>query len=88
MFSDNGGCTIASIGGREKRKVEECLRMCGALGSDEEISGVVRAVSFDDTLGEIGMVAEEGLSEGQMIPVGTVCTGSRLPYVRDGRDTT
>ena len=46
--------------------------MCGALGSDEEISGVVRAVSFDDTLGEIGMVAEEGLSEGQMIPVGTV----------------
>ena len=37
--------------------------MCGALGSDEEISGVVRAVSFDDTLGEIGRVAEEGLRE-------------------------
>ena len=34
--------------------------------------GTVEAVSFDNTLGEIGRVANEGLNEDQVIPVGTV----------------
>ena len=64
-FSYNGGCTTTGIS--EKR-----LRVCGALGSVNEISSVVEGVSFDDTLGEIGRVADEGLSGDWVIPIGTV----------------
>ena len=46
--------------------------MCGALSSNNEISSAVEAVSFDDTLGEIGRVADEGLSEDRVIPVCSV----------------
>ena len=68
----SGGCTIANISGRKKRKVEEHLRACDALGPDDKISSAVEAVSFDDTLGEIGRVADEGQSEDRVIPVGTM----------------
>mgnify|MGYP000258751508 CR=1 FL=1 len=71
-FSDSGGCTIAGIGGREKREVEQRLRMCSALGSEEEIGSALEAVSFDDTLGEIDRVAEESFREDWGIPVGTL----------------
>ena len=71
-FSDSGGCTITDISGREKRQVEERLKACGALDSDDEISSVVEAVSFDDTLGEIERVADEGLNEDRVIPVSSV----------------
>ena len=48
------------------------LEGLGALGPDDKISGIVKAVSFDDILREIGKVIEEGLSEGQTIPVGSI----------------
>ena len=44
----------------------------GALSHDEEIGQVVEAVSFDDTLGEIGEVVEGSLSEDQVIPVSSM----------------
>ena len=69
LFSDNEGCTIISINGRERRRAEERLRACGALSHDEEIGEAVEAVSFNDTLGEIGKVVEGGLSEDRVIPV-------------------
>ena len=50
-FSDNGGCTVVGIAGREKTRVEERHRAWGVLGPEEEINGAVEAVSFDDTLG-------------------------------------
>ena len=72
LFSENGGCTIVSIGGRERRRAEERLRACGALGDEEEISEAVEAVSFDDTLGEIGDIVKRGLSEDRVIPVSSI----------------
>ena len=64
LFSKNGGCTIVSIGGRERRRAEECLWTCGALSDDEGIrEAVEEAISFDDTLGEIEEVVKGGLSE-------------------------
>jgi hypothetical protein len=51
--------------------VEERLRDSGVLGPEEEINGAVEAVSFDDTLGELRKVVEEGLSEDRTIPVGS-----------------
>jgi hypothetical protein len=42
---------MTGIGGREKKRAEARLRACGALGPDEQISGAVEAVSFDDTVG-------------------------------------
>jgi hypothetical protein len=68
-FSDIGGGVVAGIGGREKKKAEARLRACGALGPHEEISGAVEAVSFDDTMGELRKVFEEGLSEDRTVPV-------------------
>ena len=62
-LSDNGGCTLIGISSREKKKVEEHLRSCGALHPDEAISGAMEAVLFDDTLGELCGVVDEGLSE-------------------------
>ena len=72
MFSNNGGCTIVSISGQERRWAEERLRACGALSHDEEIGGAVEAVLFDDTLGEIGLVVEGGLSGDRVIPVSSM----------------
>ena len=72
MFSDNGGCTIVSISGRERKRAEARLRACGALSHDEGIGEAVEAVSFDDTLGEIGKVVEGGLSEDRVIPVNSI----------------
>ena len=72
LFSENGGCTIVSISGRERRRAEERLRACGALSHNEEIREAVEAVSFDDTLGEIGNVVEGGLSEDRVIPVSSI----------------
>ena len=69
----NGGCTITDIGGREKRQVEGCLKLCEALGPNDEISGFVEAVSFDDTLGEIEKVLLGDLSEDRTILVNSVC---------------
>jgi hypothetical protein len=51
--------------------VEERLRAYGALGPDEEISGAVEAVSFDDTVEELRQVVEEGLGGDRTIPVGS-----------------
>ena len=59
-FSDSGGCTIVGVGGREKQRAEERLRACGVLGPKEEINGVVEVVSFDDTLGKLREVFEDG----------------------------
>ena len=72
MFSDNGGCTIASISGRERKRVEIRLKACGALSHDEGIGEAVEVVSFDDTLGEIGRVVEGGLSKDRVIPVNSI----------------
>ena len=72
MFSDNGGCTINNINGRERRRAEERLRACGALSDDEGIGEAVEAISFYDTLGEIGEVVKGGLSEDRVIPVSTI----------------
>ena len=49
--------------------MEGRLRACGVLGLDEEINGAVEAVLFDDTLGMLGKVVEEGLNEDRTIPV-------------------
>ena len=68
-FSDNGGCTIVGVVGREKKRAEERLRECRVLGPGEEINGAVEAVYFDDTLGELLEVVGEGLKEDQTIPV-------------------
>jgi hypothetical protein len=62
---------MTGVGGREKRRVEERFRACGALGPDKEISGPVEAVSFDDTVGELRWVVEEGLVEDRTIQVGS-----------------
>ena len=70
--SDNGGCTIADIGGQEKKRAEERFRKCGVLSPDEEISSAVEAVSFDDTLGEMGKVIKEGLSKDRVMPANSV----------------
>ena len=71
-FSDNGGCTLADINGRDKKRVERRLKACRALGPDEEISGTVEAVSFDNTLGEIERVVEEDMSKDRVIPVNSI----------------
>ena len=55
-FSDSGGCTIAGLVGRKKKRAEEKLRACGVLAPEEEINGAVEAVSFDDTLGKLRRV--------------------------------
>ena len=68
-FSNNGGCTITGIVGREKKWAEERLRAYGVLGPEEEINGAVEAVSFDNTLGKLREVFGEGLSEDRKIPV-------------------
>jgi hypothetical protein len=70
-FSDSGVSATTSVSGRGKRRVEEWLRACGALDPCEEISGAVEAVSFDDTIGELRRVVEEGLVEDRTIPVGS-----------------
>jgi hypothetical protein len=64
---------MTGIGSREMRRVEERLRACGALGPGEEISGAVEIVTFDDTLGELRQVVEEGLDEDFVrgLPVGS-----------------
>ena len=72
MFSDNGGCTIAGITGQERKWAEMRLKACGSLSHNERIGETVEAVSFDDTLGEIGRVVEGGLSEDRVIPVNSV----------------
>jgi hypothetical protein len=43
--------------------------VCGVLSPDEEINGAVEVVSFDDTVGELRKVLEEGLSKDQIIPM-------------------
>ena len=48
------------------------MRACGALSHNEEIREAVEAVSFDDTLGEIGNVGKGGLSEDRVIPVSSI----------------
>jgi hypothetical protein len=60
---------VTGIGSREKKKAEAQLRACGALRANEEISGAVEAVSFDDTVGELQKVFEEGLNEDLIVPV-------------------
>ena len=57
------------VGGREKKQAKERLRACEVLAPEEEINGVVEAVSFDDTLGKLREVFREGLNEDRMIPV-------------------
>ena len=69
MFSDTGGCAIAGVVGREKKWVEERLRACRVLDPKEEVNGAVEVVSFDDTLGKLRKVFEEGLNEDRTIPV-------------------
>ena len=49
--------------------MEERLKACGVLDPDEEISGAVEAISFDDTLGELRKVIGEGLREDRTILV-------------------
>jgi hypothetical protein len=70
-LSDNGVSTTTGVSGRGKRRAEERLRACGALGPDEEISGVMEAVSFNDTVGKLRQVVGEGLDEDRTIPVGS-----------------
>jgi hypothetical protein len=60
---------VTGIGSRKKKKAEARLRTCGTLHANEEISGAVEAVSFDDTVGELRKVFEEGLSEDRTVPV-------------------
>jgi hypothetical protein len=64
-LSDSGVSTTTGVSGRGKRRAEERLRACGALGPDEEISGAVEAVSFDDTVGKLRQVVGEGFDEDQ-----------------------
>jgi hypothetical protein len=54
---------MTGVGGWEQRRAEERLRACGVLGPDEEISGAVEVVSFDDSVGEPRQVVQEGLGE-------------------------
>jgi hypothetical protein len=68
---DSGVSAMTGVGGRERRRVEERLKACGALGPDEEIKGAVEAISFDDTVGELRQVVEEGLDGDRTIPVGS-----------------
>ena len=56
-------CTITDISGWEMKRAEERLRAFGVLGPDDEIGGAVKAVSFDETLGDLRTVLEEGLNE-------------------------
>ena len=42
------------------------------MGPDNRIGGIVEAISFNDTLGEIGRVIEEGLSEDQVVLVSSI----------------
>ena len=72
LFSDNGGCTIVSISGRERKWVEARLRACRALSHHEGIGEAMEAVSFDDTLGEIKRVVARGLNEDQVILVNSI----------------
>ena len=48
MFSINGGCTIASISDRERKRAKIHLRASGALSHDEGIEEAVEEVAFDD----------------------------------------
>ena len=72
MLSENRGCTIVSISGKERRRVEERLQAYGAFSHDEEIREAVEAVSFDDTLREIGYMVEGGVIEDRVIPVSSI----------------
>ena len=72
FLSDNGGCTIAEISGRERKRAEMCLKACGALSHDKSIGEAVEAISFDDILGEIERVVKGGLSENRVISVKSV----------------
>ena len=87
MFSNNGGCTIVSISGRERRRAGERLRVCGALSHDEGIGEAVEVASFDDTLGEIGEVVKGGLSEDRVIPVNTIDMYEVISYFVIGFDS-
>jgi hypothetical protein len=60
---------VTGIGGAEKKRAEARLRACGALGPDDEISGAVEAVSFDDIVGKLREVFEEGLSKDRTVPM-------------------
>ena len=55
-LSDHGGCTVTDISGWERRSIEGRLKACGAMGTDDKISGAIESVSFDDTLREIERV--------------------------------
>jgi hypothetical protein len=66
-LSDSGVSAMTGVSGREKRREEERLRACGALGPGEEISGAVEVVSFDDIVGDLRRVVEEGLVEDRTI---------------------
>ena len=68
-FSDSGGCTIAGVVGREKKRAEERLWACRVLGPEEEIHGAMEAVSFDDTLGKLREAVGEGPNKDQTILV-------------------
>ena len=48
------------------------MKACDALGSDDDISGAMEVVSFDDTLGEIEKIVEEDLSEDWAVPVNSI----------------
>jgi hypothetical protein len=73
---------VTGIGAREKKRAEARLRACGALGPNEEISGAVEAVSFDDTIGELWRMLEGGLSEDRIIPM---CSGQTYEVIADFR---
>jgi hypothetical protein len=60
---------VTGIGAKEKKKAEARLRACGDLGPNEEISGIVEEVSFDDTLEKLREVFEGGHGEDQTVPV-------------------
>jgi hypothetical protein len=70
-LSDSRVSAATDIGSREKRRAEERLRACGALGPEEEISGAVEAVAFHDTVGELRQVVGEGQDGDRTIPVGS-----------------
>ena len=72
MFSINGGCTIANIHGRERKRAKIRLRASGALSHDEGIGEAVEAVSFDDTLREIRRIVEGGLNKDQAILINSI----------------
>ena len=72
MFSEKGGCTITDINGQNRKRAEMHLKACGALSHDESIGEAVEAVSFDDTLREIGYMVEGGVIEDRVIPVSSI----------------